>query len=411
MARKNSLNPELLIDLIVRQPGIDIDELIDLLNVRPILLYKTLKKIQGDARVCDDDHFLINSFDGPLTFSRLDAILEEAMMKRGDISKAVRLSMVLDLLNTKTPYGGVTIKELCGRYGVGEKSIRRYLETLENEMGVGVIREETPGKPTRFLLDRVYLSSISPEKAIIIFLSLLQQKGSALAGHINAIKDALIVQLFKNRYHVESLGIHSLQDKIHIIEEQLADPVKVGDLFGKLISALKENCRVKIWYFTAYRGAESERVVEPYGLICKRQNWYLVGYCLKSQDVRTFRVDRIRDVHLYAAAKFEYPGDFSLREHMGKAWGVIRDETVHQVTLKFNSTVAHQPKTIIFHPSQKIAEEMPDGSLLMTLEVSGLDELKTWILQWGNNIEVLEPDILRKSVKEAALKIAGLYND
>jgi len=104
------------------------------------------------------------------------------------------------------------------------------------------------------------------------------------------------------------------------------------------------------------------------------------------------------------------PEDFSLKEHMGQSWGVIRDEIVHKVELKFNRRVAHLPGTIIYHPSQRIKEELPDGSLIVAFEVGGLDELKTWVLQWGNSVEVLEPDVLRKEVKEAALRIAGLYN-
>lgn len=250
-------------------------------------------------------------------------------------------------------------------------------------MGVRIIRKEVPGQPTLFLLDRVYLPSISPEKAIIIFLSLLQQKGSALAGHINAIKDALVTHLFKNRYSSKSLEVEQLQERIHIVEEALSDPVGVGEIFGKLIIALKDNHRVKIWYFTAYRGEESERVVEPYGLICKRHNWYLVGYCHKSGEVRTFRVDRIRHVHLYVYEKFNYPQDFSLQEYMGQAWGVIRDDRVCRVRIKFNNTIAHLPRTIIYHPSQKIEEELPDGSIVVSYEVCGLDEMKTWIIQWG----------------------------
>lgn len=111
----------------------------------------------------------------------------------------------------------------------------------------------------------------------------------------------------------------------------------MGDLFSKIIEAMKNSHKLKMWYYIVSRGKENERVVEPYGLVCKRQNWYLVGYCHKSSGVRTFRVDQIKDIHLYFHSKFVYPDNFSLKEHMGQAWGVIRDDHVCCVKTRFKA--------------------------------------------------------------------------
>ena len=181
-------------------------------------------------------------------------------------------------------------------------------------------------------------------------------------------------------------------------------------VFGKIIAALKNNNRVSLLYHTVSRGEESRRVVEPYGLVCKRQNWYLVAYCHKSQEVRTFRVDQIRDVYPRVFEKFAYPADFSLKEHMGQAWGVIRSDQVCRVRLKFNAPVAHMPRTVTYHPSQEIEEELPDGSVAISFQVCGLIELTSWITQWGGNVEVLEPQELRDKVRETALRIAGMHD-
>ncbi|WP_041432899.1 WYL domain-containing protein [Syntrophothermus lipocalidus] len=68
----------------------------------------------------------------------------------------------------------------------------------------------------------------------------------------------------------------------------LADPDKTGNIFSKLVEALKYSYRVKLQYFTAYSQELTERLVKPYGLICKRQNWYLVAHCLKRNDIQVF---------------------------------------------------------------------------------------------------------------------------
>lgn len=78
--------------------------------------------------------------------------------------------------------------------------------------------------------------------------------------------------LFKYKYPPQSLPVEQLQERIHIVEEQLADPAGVGRIFAVLVQSLRECYRVKLLYFAAHSRQDTERVVEPYGLICKRHN-------------------------------------------------------------------------------------------------------------------------------------------
>jgi Predicted transcriptional regulator len=316
--------------------------------------------------------------------------------------------MIIDWLNKKTPYGGVTVKELAKKFDVSERQIYRDLNAIENYLRVPLIRQET-GKTVRVRLEAGYLPGLSPEKATVIFLSLLQQKGSALSGHLNEIKDALVSTLFKYHYNPKELAVEKLQKRIHIVEETLAEPAKVGALFAVLLQAIKNSHRVKIWYYTTHSGEETERVVEPYGLICKHQNWYLVGRCLKRNDIRVFRIDQIKDIFPYTGEQFAYPADFSLSEYMALSWGVINDGKVCRVLLKFNKRVTHRVKNVLYHPSQKIEEELPDGSTVVSFEVCGLTEMVGWLLQWGDMVEVLEPQWLREEMRTLAERVARIY--
>lgn len=95
---------------------------------------------------------------------------------RSDVTRVLRLNIILDILNKKSPYGGVTIADLKERCGVSERQIYRDLDYLENELRVGLVRPDknTSKKEGLYRLDAGYLPSISPERATIIFLSLLQ---------------------------------------------------------------------------------------------------------------------------------------------------------------------------------------------------------------------------------------------
>ncbi len=326
-------------------------------------------------------------------------------------TKALRIARLLDLLNKKSPYGGISIGEMAEALEVSTRSIHRYLDHIENDMNKPIVRPErnTSGKKGLYRLDAGYLPSISPEKALVIFLSLLQQKGTALAGHTNELKDALIGTLFKYKYNPKTLPTEQLQERIHIVDEQLAEPDKVSEMFTKLVQSLRDCCRVKLWYYVAHSRQDTERVVEPYGLICKRHNWYLVAYCLKRAAIRIFRVDQITDIFSYTSERFAMPADFSLKEHMGRSWGIMNDGEICRVRLKFSPEVAHRVKRLIYHPSQKIEEESADGPVIMSFEVCGIDEMKTWLVQWGDAVEVLEPGWLRKDMYDMARRVLEMY--
>ncbi len=326
-------------------------------------------------------------------------------------TKALRITKLLNLLNKKSPYGGVSCKEMAEVCEFSTRTILRYLDHIENDLGVAIVRPERniSRKEGLYRLDAGYLPSISPEKAMIIFLSLLQQKGSALAGHANEIKDALVGTLFKYKYSPRSLPVEELQKRIYLVEEQLADPVKVGRIFARLSEAIRGCYRIKLFYYVAYSGQNTERVVEPYGLICKQHNWYLVAHCLTRKAIRVFRVDQITEVFPYSLERFDYPQDFSLKDHMSQCWGVINDGKVSKVRLRFSPEVAHRVTRLVYHPSQVIEDQPADGSVIMSFEVCGIKEMKTWIVQWSDMVEVLEPEWLREDMREAARRLLALY--
>ena len=60
-----------------------------------------------------------------------------------------------------------------------------------------------------------------------------------------------------------------------------------------------------------------------------------------------------------------------------------------------------------WHTSQQI-EDLPDGNFL-SVEVSEPREVGWWVLQWGANAEVLEPESLRQEIAETARALMAVY--
>ena len=56
------------------------------------------------------------------------------------------------------------------------------------------------------------------------------------------------------------------------------------------------------------------------------------------------------------------------------------------------------------------AEQLTDG-LLVTLRVREVDDALGWLLSWGSNVRVLEPDTVRRRLAEEAAKVIANHRD
>ena len=63
----------------------------------------------------------------------------------------------------------------------------------------------------------------------------------------------------------------------------------------------------------------------------------------------------------------------------------------------------------IWHHSQKI-EPQKDGSIVFSAEVAGTEEVKHWVLSYGNKAEVLQPQYLREEIANELIESLNKYS-
>lgn len=328
--------------------------------------------------------------------------------------KLLKIQRVMNLLQEKTPYGGITVAEIAEKEGISQKTVRRRLETIEIKLGTP-LREETAVengiKVTRYSLNGYYLSGLSPKDAVAMLLGMSQQKASALSDSVKDVRKALVSSLTARKYSTADFPFETLLERTYIVEEELIDPAVTGGVFSRLLEALLDSKRIYLKYHTASRGEETERLVEPYGIACKRQNWYLVGYCNLRKGIRIFRVDQIRHVRIcHLEAGFPYPEGFCLKEYMQDSWGIIKDDDVRDVLLKVSPEGAYLFDVMRYHRSQEITGRNEDGSILVSYRVAGIREMTGWIVNWGGAVEVIRPEDLRKNVADCAERILRMHS-
>lgn len=331
--------------------------------------------------------------------------------------QAERLLYLYNMLHSSLPYGGLSFQNIMNNYyeliannnglPVREDAIRRMiyrdLKELE-QMGMPLERPSTGSR--KYCLRGAYLPKLTRETAASIYTTMLLYRGTLLDQAAKATKNE-IERMFSKSVPER---LKKLEDRIYVVGDTLVCPDKFGNILGTLIRAVTESFRIHISYVNI-SGKSSERTVEPLGMVCKRSVWYVIAHEPLIDEIRTFRVDQIGSAEVRERETFVYPDDFCIQDYISSSWGVFKDDPVEVVRLKFSPEVALRIKNICYHPSQKLIKELLDGSVIIEYKVCGLIEMKSWIMQWGNRVTVLEPERLRQQLLDMAREMIKKYED
>lgn len=160
-------------------------------------------------------------------------------------------------------------------------------------------------------------------------------------------------------------------------------------------NAIRERRNITI-YYESLKSEKTKRKISPYAMAFRKSAWYLVGYCHLRSDIRTFRLGRIQSVRL-SPERFQTPDNFSIEEYFQNSWGVYKGKLT-KFKVKFSGQAAVLVRTSKHQPYEQITE-LEDGSIIYETTVSGREEFIRWILGFGPDAEILEPQSARKEIK------------
>jgi len=169
-----------------------------------------------------------------------------------------------------------------------------------------------------------------------------------------------------------------------------------------LVNCLRASRQIEIVY-RAPGKEPTARVLDPYHAVRFEGDWYVVGHCYLRNEIRTFSFSRIVSA-VETGKNFKIPEYFNFKKFSGSHFGVHWGEGEIRVKVRFSKRVACYVRERKWHSSQVIAEN-EHGEITLTLTVNHLLELKRWILSWGAEALVLEPDYFAQDI-EATLKQA-----
>ncbi|TCO72403.1 helix-turn-helix transcriptional regulator [Rhodovulum euryhalinum] len=171
------------------------------------------------------------------------------------------------------------------------------------------------------------------------------------------------------------------------------DPV----ILATIAEALKAPNMLTITYVGERDNAPRERLVEPYGLLLGIRRYLVAREKGGDGRFRHFRLDRVGAARLEPHS-FQRDPAFDLDTHAARAFGSFHAEAEYgEVAWRFAPSAAPIAREFVFHPRQEMTDE-PDGSLTVRFHASGWLEMAWHLYQWGDRVEVLEPEGLRALV-------------
>lgn len=310
--------------------------------------------------------------------------------------RADRLVASLLLMQAR---GRVTAAELAEELEVSIATARRDLEALS---AAGIPVYPQPGRGGGWSLvggARTDLSGLSAAEAQALFLL-----AGPAASTAPEVRSAL-------RKLVRALPQTFRADAQAAADAVAVDPAGWGEverelprLVQILQSAIVHRRRVRLGYRS--RGQDSERLVDPWGLVDKDNTWYLIAGTEVGQ--RTFRVDRIVDAVVTELAA-ERPVDFDL----AKEWQRVVEKMEQRRSLVAATLLIDARFLSIlrdhFGRHFEVTGQLDGGRARVVVAAPTALDIARNLAGWGAAVEVEEPAAVRVELGRIGAELAGRY--
>lgn len=317
-------------------------------------------------------------------------------------SKAADLLRVAEMAMSR--FDGIALQDLTAEFGCDHRTAQRMMRAFETIFPqVDISEDET--RRRRWHLPRHdprWLQAQGIRDGELAALELAAKRAERdgapdEAKRLAALRDRLLASM------PSSLARRAEADAEALLEAQgfasRPGPRVVSDLrlLGTLTEALRAPFTIEISY-TLADGTISDRLLEPHGLLLGIRRYLVARPVAGDGRMRRFRLDRIRNARITGQG-FARDPDFDLARFSARAFDSYHSDAEHgPVIWRFTPKEAPVARQFVFHPEQEMTEGA-DGSLTVRFEASGHLEMAWHLYQWGDQVEVLAPDVLRELIE------------
>jgi proteasome accessory factor BC len=187
------------------------------------------------------------------------------------------------------------------------------------------------------------------------------------------------------------------------VRVEVRDPDYSPELAGrlsKLETAISKQRTLKFDYWGIARDETRPRTIDPYALLPHEGSWYVIGRDHAAEEIRTFRVSRIRGEIRFATRRerdFRLSSEFSAQAHRPPpAWQM--GEIVGDARIELSGDTAWWVERTL-----RRSGRLEDG--VFVTPYANLEHLAAWVLRLDGRAVPLEPDELRREVATSLRKV------
>ena len=291
---------------------------------------------------------------------------------------------------------GISLDEIAEEFDISHRTAQRMTDALEATFAHV---QTTDGADRRRIwhiadpgLDRLQLRADTAVEALEIAAHAAEGEGRI--RHAKALSD-LRDQALARLPRKEALRTEADADAVLSALTRVTRPGPRVTLAPAVLDAIIEALRGPLRLRVMYRGETTPRILDPHGVLLGHRTYLVARQTDRDPMIRNFRMDLISEAEALDES-FALAEGFDLSAYAARAFGVWQDPAQYaEVVWRFAPDAAERAAGFSFHPAQRL-ELQPDGSLLVRFHAAGWVEMAWHLYQWGDRVEVLAPEGLRR---------------
>lgn len=344
-----------------------------------------------------DMAFLKNELKAPVIFDprlrgyRYEQTKKELMSE----VKTKKWARLLTLIHRICAEPGKTAKELAEATGRTERTIFRDIRELEDS-GLPIYNDNG----YRFAADAFLPNlNLSPTELFSLFVA-VRLLESQNGGDLGAEARRALEKFLRTTSETKRPDLGTLRDSIQVKESE--EETGAG-MLAPMQEALSSGRQLELSYQGMKDDAPKKRLLDPMGLFCFRQVWYLHAYDHERKALRNYRLSRVSDARL-TERQVLHEARLELDEASYHKWDVEGDEKKVLVRIRVTPALARWLEENPAHPSQVSNEDE------VHYKVSNPVAMARWVTSLYG-LEVLEPDSLRNELRRVSRELFEMYGD
>ncbi|WP_250461173.1 helix-turn-helix transcriptional regulator [Microbulbifer litoralis] len=312
---------------------------------------------------------------------------------------------VLALLELLQIHGNASGGKLAQMLGVDGRTLRRYIATLE-EIGIPLTTER--GRHGGYRLVSGYKlppMMFTNEETLAISLGLLAAR-SLSVGDVSAAVASAQAKLERVMPQKLKQQLRALDDSVTLDLVPTAAPDSAT--LATLAAATQNRCRTTFDYTGGSNNGNegaTRREFDPYGLVFRRGRWYAVGHCHLRADLRTFRLDRIRQLRRLEIP-FQRPQDFDAAAYLSGSFASM--DAGIEVELLLRTDLARASAVL----GDELGLLTPKGNAVLWRAHTGcLNWFASQLIRLPFAFEILSPPGLRDELRSHAERLLVMVKD